>query len=67
MNINKWINELRKIAILAPLANEDVEKNLTKTWKKAYFCKNRFISAWESGLTPQEAFDEEMQLWIDNA
>lgn len=67
MNVNKWINELRQIAYLAPLANEDGEKNLCKTWKKKHFCKYNFISAFENGLTPQQAFDEEMQLWEDNA
>jgi hypothetical protein len=66
-NINHWIAELRSIAYKTELYDiDDDEVHIIPDFsKKILFSKERFKDAFERGLIPQEAFDEEMEAWAD--
>jgi len=64
-NINHWIAELRKIAYKADLREDDNETPLTMESRKELFNKSNFSERFEDGLTPQEAFENEMECWMD--
>lgn len=65
-NINNWISELRKIALNADLREHDNETPLTIESRKQIFSKDNFLERFHEGLTPQEAFENEMECWLDN-
>lgn len=64
-NINHWIAELRKIAYKADLREDDNETPLTMESRKELFNKSNFSERFKEGLTPQEAFETEMECWMD--
>ena len=65
-NINHWIAELRNIAYNSALFDiDDVDLPMSDENKKIHFNKTRFKDAFDEGLTPLEAFYEEMQAWAD--
>ena len=63
-NLTHWIAELRDIAFSVQLRNEKGRMN--REDKKYIFCKYDFGDRFTEGLSPQEAFDEEMEEWKDN-
>lgn len=63
-NINHWVGELRSIAYRKKLFNEE-NTLITKAQKKLIFSKNNFEGRFHDGLTPQEAFDSEMDFWMN--
>jgi hypothetical protein len=68
-NINHWVAELRSIAYKTELFDiDDDDTHLIPNFsKKILFSKELFKDAFERGLTPKEAFDEEMEAWADAA
>jgi 5-methylcytosine-specific restriction endonuclease McrA len=63
-NENHWTSELRKLALNANLKNDDGFV-ISKSIIMQLFGKNNFIDKFRKGLTPQEAFDNEMDFWND--
>lgn len=66
-NFNHWISELRDIAYKTELVaiNDDENIPISNTQKNDLFNKSAFEDAFNEGLSPQEAFDEEMDRWED--
>jgi hypothetical protein len=64
-NFNHWISELRALAIKAKVYNEGDDKPMTQKQVNELFNKERFSEQFNNGLTPDEAFQEEMELWAD--
>ncbi len=63
-NINHWIAELRDVAIRNVVHNEGEEGILMPLRQiNEIFNKGNFGERFEDGLTPQGAFDEEMEFW----
>jgi hypothetical protein len=64
-HINSWIAELRRIATEAKVKNEEDEGGevMSKSQIDDLFCKAGFIDRFKEGLSPQEAFDLEMEYW----
>jgi len=64
-NINHWIAELRTLANAAKVFNEDDNGPMTKKQIDAIFNKQNFSERFIEGLTPKEAFENEMEEWLD--
>lgn len=64
-NFNHWISELRALAIKAKVYNEGDDQPMTQKQVNELFNKERFREQFNNGLTPDEAFQEEMELWAD--
>jgi hypothetical protein len=64
-NINHWIAELRALAIKAKVYNEGDDVPMTQQQVNELFNKERFKEQFDSGLTPEQAFQEEMEAWAD--
>jgi hypothetical protein len=67
-NFNHWVAELRDLARNYPVM--DIEDDGTTSKISNYgitliFNKGSFINEFRDGLTPQEAFDNEMDAWRD--
>lgn len=66
---NHWIAEVRDIAVAAKVYFQDEDfKNgkvryATKTSIKYMFDKALMLDYFNDGLSPQEAFDEEVSTW----
>jgi len=65
-NFNYWIAELRDIAIKNKVFAEGDDKPMNKQEVDYIFNKFNFEDRFLSGSTPQEAFDDETESWIDN-
>lgn len=68
-NINHWIAELRRIALAADLRTEVAKgefKKMPKSERIKLFNKANFKDQFDSGYTPQEAFENEMEAWQDS-
>ncbi len=64
-NFNHWISELRALAIKAKVYNEGDDQPMTQKQVNELFNKERFREQFNNGLTPDKAFQEEMELWAD--
>ena len=64
-NFNHWISELRALAIQAKVYDEGDDKPMTQKQVNELFNKERFKEQFDKGLTPDEAFQEEMEAWAD--
>lgn len=64
-NINHWLAEVRDIAIKNEVRTPE-GKIMTYNEVSWFISKNSIEDYFNDGLTPQEAFEEEMQNWIDN-
>ena len=67
-NFNHWIAELRDLARKLPvMAFEDdgTTSKISETGIKRIFNQHSFVDEFRDGLTPQEAFDNEMDAWGD--
>jgi hypothetical protein len=68
-NFNHWIAEIRQLAIEFPVKDIDedgITSNISKLGIKRIFNKSSFTDEFRDGLTPQEAFDNEMDAWKDS-
>jgi signal recognition particle subunit SEC65 len=67
--LNHWIAELREIATKADLKIQETldEKPypITKNEIKKIFCINKFEVDFTEGLTPQQAFDNELDSLVN--
>lgn len=66
MNINHWVSDLRKIARNADIREEDGKTPVTKKFIKQFFNRENFREQFKDGLSPQEAFNDEMDCWKEN-
>ena len=65
-NFNHWIAALRSLALAGIMYSEDNPKPMGKKDIDYLFNKYNFKDRFEEGMTPQEAFRDEMGLWDDN-
>ena len=62
---NHWLAELRDIARAKKVYNEGDDKPMTEQQLKTVFNPVNFRYDFDAGLTPQQTFDKEMELWAD--
>lgn len=64
--LTHWIAELRDIAMQSGQChNEGESEPMPISQIKGLFAVWNFEDGFQSGLTPQEAFDKEMEFWLD--
>jgi len=64
-NINHWINHVRILARKIKVRNEGEKKQMPAGQFKKVFSKDNFMKRFKEGITPQQAFDNEMEFWAD--
>ncbi len=68
-NFNHWIADLRDLARNFPvveLEDDGATSPISEYGIKLTFNKSSFVDEFKDGLTPQEAFDNEMDVWRDS-
>lgn len=65
-NINHWVAEVRKIAFESKRCLGLDGKVMNEEQIAWLFTKSMLESSFKAGLTPQEAFEDEMEEWANN-
>ena len=68
-NFNHWIAELRDLARKLPvmdLEDDNTTHLISEIGIKRIFNKQSFANEFRDGLSPKEAFDNEMDAWRDS-
>ncbi len=63
LSFDKWIVEIRRIAKKAKVFNHGDKKPMNDAQIKDAFSELQFDARFKDGLTPQEAFEVEMEWW----